>query len=168
MAKVWVAPTGRLSQGHVLDVSKKPFERALRDYDPQLYVRWNPKKLKGWGCWEIRRRPEKNNVIEIVPFGGNTYVHIGPVELDIVNHTLDLAFMNYSVLNKLKSMDTWKNPNWAKDLERAEAEHREKVIERDRQNLKYMVQEEKSAIRDIKQAILSGANPHLIGKHWGS
>ena len=50
--KLSMDPTGKLIKGHVLDVSIKPFEEAMRFNlnDPYLYVKWNPEKMQGWGC----------------------------------------------------------------------------------------------------------------------
>lgn len=170
MAKIWVGPVGNVSQGHVLDVAKKPFERALRDYDHLLYVKWNPKKLKGHGCWEIRRRPAMKTVVEAVPFQGNTLVRLEYVEYDIANHVLDCAFLNYDQLRKLKEMDLFAKHNLnylVDDIERAEAEHREKINQKRLEERKYLAKEFKREIREFKELVLSGHNPgQMISQHW--
>ena len=94
MPRFEIAPVGKISQGHVLDVAKGPFERALKDYDPLLYVRWNPKKVRGHGCWEIRRKPEMKGVREVVEFQGMSFVVIEHCELDIVSPNLEGLLTN--------------------------------------------------------------------------
>lgn len=169
--KVWVGPVGQVTHGHVLDVARGPFERALRDYDSLLYVTWNPKKLKGWGCWEIRRRPEKKIAVDIVPYHGNTYVRCEYVEQDMVNHVLDCAFLNYDQLRKIRSMDMWskfggKGESFGAKLDAMQdaAQAREKAAAIE--SRRYMAKQFKSEIKDFKEMILSGTNPADIALHW--
>ena len=107
--KIWVNPTGSTIRGHVLDSALKPLEQRLKDYDPQLYIKWNPKKLHGWGCWELRRKPEQKTVRpeDVVVFQGNTFVCPKYHELNLVDHVMDIPFLNYSIVKKLEKMDTW-------------------------------------------------------------
>jgi hypothetical protein len=70
---IWHAPLGKLIEGHVLDVNKRGFERVLRDLDDRLYVRWNPRKIKGHGCWEIRRAPGVYTAIHQATYQGTDY-----------------------------------------------------------------------------------------------
>ncbi len=168
---IQVGPTGQITQGHVLDVSRRAFERALRDYDSLLYVKWNPKKLRGWGCWEIRRRPEKYVVLESVTFEGNTYTKVGPKELDIISNVLDCAFLNYDQLRKIKSMDTWKKDgsygkDFVRNMEAREEAFKEGVKKKDKEDLAYAARQNKTAIRDFKDMIQSGLNPAQIADHW--
>lgn len=169
--KVWVGPTGRISEGHVLDVSRVPFERALRDYDSLLYVKWNPTKLRGWGCWEIRRRPERNVALVSEVFEGNTYTLVGPKEIDLVNHVLDVAFLNYSQLNKIKSMDSWtrdghRGQNFVANMERREEESRQEAQKKADENTRYVARQFKKEIKDFKELVASGLNPAQIANYW--
>ena len=97
---------GKLCKGHVLDVNPKQFQRALQSYDKQLYITWNPKKLKGNGCWEIRRKPEFNSALDIVELDDVKIIKVGPYENQLVHHIMDCAFLNYDQIRKLKEMDT--------------------------------------------------------------
>lgn len=166
--KVWVGPTGRLSTGNVLDVGVKAFEQALRDHDHLLYIRWNPRKLKGWGCWEVRRRPEKKSVTHVFEWEGNTYCYINNEEIDIVNHVLDAGYLNYDLLTRIKAMDTWAgNRNyWVEDLENKEKAHVAAKQAKAREDMRYAAKQMKSEIKDLKEMLKSGLNPAQIADHW--
>ena len=169
MGKIWLSPTGRLSSGHVLDVARAPFERALRDLDALLYVRWNPKKLRGWGAWEIRRAPAEKSVVEMATYKGQTIVRLEYLENDMVHHVLDCAFLNYDQIRKLKEMDTYAYKSvaaWQDSLESRTKEHREQQALKAKNELKYLAKEFKSEIRDFKEYVNDGNNPHLIANHW--
>ena len=163
-----IGPTGRIVRGNVLDVAEKPFTQALKDYDPLLYVRWNPVKLRGWGCWEIRRRPEKKSVVEVLPWKGGGIIKIDYRELDIVNNVLDIAFLNYNAINKIKSMDTWKigAQQWIRDLDYKAAKYEEAQLSKARAESQYVAKQFKHEINDFKELVLSGFNPARIAEHW--
>ena len=168
MSQVLVSPTGKLIQGNVLDVARKPFERALRDYDKQLYVKWNPKKLHGWGCWEIRRRPDSKQVVDITEFQGTSFVHIEYNEVDVIHHVLDASFLNYDQLRKLKSIDTFTKgyKEWISDLEYWEKKQEEKELAAARAARDYAAKQFKHEIKDFKEMISSGLNPALLADVW--
>ena len=169
MSKVLVSPTGKLIEGNVLDVARKPFERALRDYDKQLYVVWNPNKLHGWGCWEIRRRPDTKSVTAVHEWEGNTIVSVGWRENSLICHVLDAAFLNYDQIRKLKSIDTSVRgySNWISDLEYWEKKEEERQIAASRAARDYAAKQFKSEIRDFKEMIGSGFNPAHLADVWG-
>lgn len=170
MSKVWLAPTGRLSTGHVLDVARAPFERALRDLDALLYVRWNPKKLKGWGAWEIRRAPAEKSVVEMATYKGQTIVRLEYLENDMVHHVLDCAFLNYDQIRKLKEMDTYAYGSasaWQDALESRARDRKAEQALKAKDQLKHLAKEFKSEIRDFKEYVNSGNNPHRIAEYWG-
>ena len=170
MSKIWIGPTGRLTEGHVLDCSKRGVESALKFYDPLLYIKWNPKKLKGWGCWEIRRAPETKSVKDIIEWNGNSFVILDDVENGFINHILDAAFLNYDVVRKIKSMDTWVHYNGGKDfgkeLEYKEAKALEKEDKKAMEELKYATKEYKREIKDFMQYVSEGHDPSRIAGYW--
>lgn len=175
MPKIWLGPVGSVSKGHVLDCAKAPLEQTLRDYDPLLYVRWNARKLKGNGCWEIRRKSEQKTLrpSDIWSGYGITIAYPKYHEIDLVNHVLDVAFLNYNVLTKLKSMDAWnmkdmgeKGKNFVKQAEYLEAKHLEKIEDKAVNELEYNIKQHKSQIRDFKEFINSGGNPYRLADHW--
>lgn len=164
-----VGAVGNVCKGHVLDVNVKPFERALQDYDSQLYVKWNPKKLRGWGCWEIRRRPNEKRIKDIVEFKGSSFVVVDYVENDLENHILDLPYLNYLALLKLKSMDTWavNRDTWVHELEYRERVKQQEIQDKREKDMRYAAKQIKHEIRDFKEMILSGLNPNQIADYWG-
>lgn len=163
-------PCGNLVAGHVLDVAVKPFQRALRDIDSQLYVRWNPRKLKGWGCWEIRRLPNEKSAIFMGTHEGAAFYRLQYVEYDLVHHVLDAAFLNYDALRKIKEMDTWGTSGWVDRLESAEEEHRQRQREKAQEALRYAIKQNKTAMRDFYEMARSGIHPAEVvtAAPWGS
>lgn len=174
MAKVFMGPTGNLIQGHVLDVNKAAFEQAMRFTlnDPHLYAKWNPKKLGGWGCWEIRRKPEFLSALDVTEFEGQLIFNLGKREIDIAHHVLDCAFLNYDAIRKLKEMDTWaygeKGASYEDEVERRTRTRREREKELAKKELGYMARHYRTQIRGFMEAIRSGVNPHEIAKYWDS
>lgn len=170
MPKIWLAPTGSISRGHVLDCAVGPLEARLREYDPQLYVRWAPKKLRGWGCWELRRRPENKVPVESVPFEGNTITRLEYRETGDVSHLKDFSFLNYDIFRWLYDTDTWRDSwkakNWAKELEYREAKAQEAIEEKALAEKEYMIKQHRSQVRDFMDFVRSGGNPYRIADHW--
>lgn len=169
-------PTGNTIRGHVLDVSHKPFSRALRFFDPQLYFVWNPKKCGKWGCWEIRRRPEEKSVRpeDVSVFQGNTIVFPKYHELSLVNHVIDLAYLNYNSIEKLKKMDMWnqkdmghKGKHLTRTLDYNQAKFEERIDEKSSKELEYNLKQLKPEIRYFKDYVASGGNPHRLADAWG-
>lgn len=169
---ILVGPVGKISKGHVLDVNVKSFTRALKAYDPMLYVTWNPKKMRGHGCWEIRRKPEFNSTLDIAELDEDTaIIQVGPRENVLVHHVLDCAFLNYDQLRKLKEMDTFQygNASQYQDLvERKTRDRREADKEAGMRRRRDAARTFKKQIRALKQFILDGGNPHLIAQFWDS
>lgn len=156
------APVGRLVKGHVLDVNKKAFERALQAYDHLLYVKWNPNKLRGWGCWEIRRRPQEKSVVARYEFEGNVYTKVDFKEHEDFNHVLDCAFLNYDALRKLKSMDMFNKEHWLWDADYHQAKLLEKEEEKSIETLKYLARYNKRVFREFMNLVQKGMNPAQI------
>lgn len=183
-----VGPVGKISQGHVMDVNKKAFERALKAYDKQLYVRWNPAKLKGHGCWEIRRAadkktyrysqpPRRNKIGQLVKDGvqGDIYELDGMIiafpkyhENDVMNHVLDCAFLNYDALRKIKEMDTWNKEHWIHDIDYLERKTVQEREDKALEELKYDLRYHRTAMRDYMNMVNSGVNPAevLLASPW--
>jgi hypothetical protein len=175
MAKIWLGPVGNISRGHVLDCSKAPLEQRLRDYDPLLYVVWNPKKLKGHGCWEVRRRDEKKTVRpeDVVVYKGNTYVYPKYHELNLINHVMDLPHLNYRLFEKLKRMDMWnqkdmgdKGKYFAKQAEYLEAKHDEAYEDKLTKELQYGLKQLMPEMKDFKDYVNSGGDPYALAGVW--
>lgn len=159
-------PTGSVVKGHVLDVSVKPFEQALKDYDPLLYVKWQPKKLKGWGCWQIRRKNPNLEPMEVVNYKGMSIIRLAHDEIDMNNLILEVAFLNYSQLNKIKEMDTWNKSHMVHHIDYLEQKGKEERQLKAAEDMRHAAKEYKREIRDFKEMVLSGHNPADIAIHW--
>lgn len=171
MAKIWLAPTGKISTGNVLDVAKGPFLQALKDHDSQLYIKWNPNKLRGWGCWEIRRLPNTKSAVEVVEFEGNTYTRVEYKENNLVHHVLDCAFLNYDQLRKIKQMDTWQYGQGKGFVDALETREKEYVARKRQEAVearKYAAKQFKREINDFKEMVQSGLNPAVIQQYWNN
>lgn len=169
--KLSMQPTGRLIKGHVLDVSVRPFVEAMRFTlsDPFLYVKWNPEKARGWGCWEIRRAPEFNSAIDIAEFDGKLIFKVGPREYDLVHHVLDCAFLNYDAIRKLKEIDTWQHGNAKQYLDKQERmtdTRLERQVQQRQKETAYAAKHYKAEIKAFQSALRDGVNPHAIAAHW--
>lgn len=156
--KIWHAPLGKLIQGHVLDVNVKKFTEALQHYDEKLYVKWNPKKLRGHGCWEIRRKPNRKTQVFRGVWNGMIFYELRDVEFNDIHHVLDCAFLNYDAIRKLKEMDTWNVKNFSVDLEKREEEARAKIQAKALDEFKYTLKQHKSLAHDIYEAVRSGVD----------
>lgn len=167
-------PTGKLIRGHVLDANERAFSEALKFYDPQLYVRWNPKKMRNWGCWEIRRRPNKKTAVYQGSHEGVAYLKVMPIEFDAVHHVLDCAFLNYDAIRKIKEMDMFIqiDKSGFKSLEDVlagrEEIHRARLRETARAELKYALKQNRTAAREFYEAVRSGIHPAqvLLSTNW--
>ncbi len=169
--KVWTSPTGRAIKGHVLDVSVRPFVQAMRFSlcDPYLYVKWNPEKMRGWGCWEIRRAPQFNSALDIAEFDEKLIFKVGPKEYDLVHHVLDCAFLNYDAIRKLKEMDTWQHGTTAQYLDKQESmtdARLERQVQQRQKEVAYAAKHYKAEIKAFQDALRDGVNPHAIAAYW--
>jgi hypothetical protein len=167
---LFMKPTGNLIRGHVLDSAVGPLVERLKDLDPRLYIRWNPKKLRGWGLYEVRYRPEFKTMKDYVVYGGNTYVVVDYVENNFANHILDTPYLNYDILTRLKKMDMWANSdrgrNFLDQTESKAASLAEATKEKALTERKYELKQQSSMIRDLMDYTLSGGDPSLIANHW--
>lgn len=165
--KFQVGPTGKLIKGHLYDVNKHAFLRAAQAYDPLLYLAWNSEKRRGLGCWELWRRPEKLTATFAGEHAGVTYLHLKYVPDPLINHVMDIDFLSYSKIAKLKSMDTWGTANWVDELEYQERKHKEVLQEKTQREMRYSIKQDRRTFKVFKEMVASGTNPALLAKHWG-
>jgi hypothetical protein len=172
---ILIGPVGAISRGCVLDVNKKHLEKKLQEYDPQLYIKWNPRKLSGNGVWEIRRRPEKSLVL-MGEYQGHKIYSYEEVENNFENHVLDVGSLNYEVLTKIKKMDTWTLTNsekggtrvgkWIDDFETKEASLKDEANKKMYDDLLYNMKQNRRALNEYREVILRGENPNNLAKFW--
>lgn len=171
MLNILMGPTGKIIKGHVLDVHEAKFNEALRHYDDKLYTKWNPNKCGGFGCWEIRRRPEFLSALDVAELDGNLIFKVGPKEYDMVHHVLDCAFLNYDAIRKLKEIDCWQYgtaSQYQDEVDRQTRNRQLKEKERRAKELSYMAKHYKAEIRAFMEHMRSGVNPHSVAAHWDS
>lgn len=173
---ITVGPTGKVVKGDVLDVSQIALEQMLRDYDANLYFSWNPTKLHGHGVWELRRRPDLKTALHEGSYQGMNFYTVDYLESDL-NHVKDFAYLNYNIVEWVKLHDIWGQFNFDKDKEQRLHKYlkdmdnaQESLLERKkkamRKELTYDLMQDRSAISDLKNRVLSGVNPNLLGKFW--
>lgn len=164
-----VAATGKLIQGDVLDCNKEHLERALRFYDPQLYLKWNETKLKGYGCWELRTKPYFKTVKHLCNYKGATYITFEYQEYGVENHVKDFAYLNYNILEWVKTADLWSNigyipgnkgrvTQWINDLEESERKAKADIKQKSYDDVIYNFMQNKSALRYYRNAVLDANN----------
>lgn len=159
---ITMSGTGPIIRGHILDNNVKAVEEALKRYDPQLYVKWNPLKYKRWGCWEVRRRSNEKEIVSATEFKGATILRLEYHENNFVNHILDVPFMNYEVVNKIKAMDTWKGDHWWHTQEYALAKKQDETEAKAMEEMKYNIRYNRKALKDFMEMVRSGQNPAQI------
>lgn len=173
--RITIGPTGNLVQGDVLDVSLKPFMEQLQELDPNLYVCWNPIKLRGYGCWEIRRKPEYMVAVDTIEYNGITIKRLDYYELDLINHIMDCGFLNYDQIRKLKEIDTWSMgatkeqgaKNFLNDIDYQEKKNKENSIQAGIKARDYAKKHYRSELQLLKDEIRSGKSlARLIGTKW--
>ena len=147
---------GRVIKGVTGDCNRKELERALKAYDPQLYTKWNPDKLKGLGTWEVRRLPNSKIAVPKWELGNQIVFELEYVETNVVNHVMDLPALTFRCLDRLREMDTWKVKNWVQDLEAREKSTKEIAVKKNREELRYAIKQNKTAIRDFYEGVRSG------------
>lgn len=160
----YIAPTGGLIVGSVRDCNKRVLEKLLRDYDSQLYIKWNAKKRGGWGCWEIRRKPNYLTPVYQGQFNDQPIYTMERKELDLVAHVLDLNYLSYEVMGKIKSMDAWGTQHWAAQQDYLAAKQREVVEKQARDELRYNIKQHKREWRELAALVSQGINPASILK----
>lgn len=160
----YIKPTGRLITGTVFDCDKRRLEKLLKDLDAQLYLKWNPKKRGGWGCWEVRRKPNQLTKIYQGSFQGQDLYTLDYKESDIINHILDLPYLSYDVIGKLKSMDAWSSKNFMAEADYAAERHKAQQDKANREELRYNIKQFKREWREFATLVSQGVNPGKVLK----
>jgi hypothetical protein len=151
--------------GHVRDTDKKTLERQLQDYDKQLYIKWNPKKRQGLGVWEIRRKPDEKSKVFKTEWNGYKIFELEYAEIDLVHQVLDVPFLSYEVLGKIRSMDAWNDKNFVANLDYKGAVHKAETDRKAREELTYEIKQHKKEWRDFATFIAEGNNlGHVLNK----
>ncbi len=171
-----IGAVGKLIVGDVLDVNKKSFEQSLRFIDGQLYVKWNTHKLDGHGCWELRRRADEKTAIHVADFQGMRFFTVDYIE-NGTNHVKDFPYLNYKILEWVKSHDLWSRFNFVKHsdknidefinkTEALEFTSRDAKIEKLKADRRYEILQDKATIKKAREELATGTNPAMFVKGW--
>ncbi len=184
-----VARETLLIQGHVLDVAREPLLAALRSYDPQLYVKWNPKKRGGQGMWELRRKPEYKTLRAgrylDTHHKGRVYVPGDVFEMEdgttlavpkyhetsAENHVKDFEKLTYEMVTWVAKHDLWnygfRGKNAMHESEYMENQYLNKVEDDAHAERQYMIKQHRTEFNEFREYVLSGGDPHRLMDFWG-
>jgi hypothetical protein len=161
--RIEIGPTGRICRGHVLDIGKDTLEARLRGYDPLLYLAWNPKKRRGYGCWEVRRRPDKMTATPWAELeNGQIIFKLDYVENNLIHHVMDADILSHDVMSRLAEMDMWKYADAVGEAEYRGQQREERLTAEAHAESMYVAKQHRRQIQEIKELILSGVNPARI------
>ena len=175
--KIEVGPTGYLVRGDVLDCNAKSLDRAVKKYDPQLYLKWRPEKNHGYGQWELRRRPDHKSIVETIQLNGITIHKLQYKEWDIENHVFNLEHLGYDLLDKLKRCDVWSKIGYEKGktnrvdqfLNTVDKNYNTKKATDKQKNYDeavYQMKQGKTFLKRFQEDIQSGYNPANLMRYW--
>lgn len=150
---------GELIEGHVLDCRKKWLEQKLKDFDKDLYLKWNGKSAKGRGKWELRLRNTKYKICQGALNGLPLYT------LDYLeSHSFLMFDMNYLGLPVYDRIRSWtdvrdlKSPI-SKIYEEKEFEIKDRANKKAMEDFKYNVKQTENVWDYFMQKIARGENP---------
>jgi hypothetical protein len=168
VANSYIKNEGRVVRGSVFDCNKKTLERLLKNYDSQLYLKWNTEKRGGRGIWELRRLPDaKKPVYKGVWIDGNPISALEYVESDMIHHVFDLPSLSYRVLDRLYAADTFRTKKWVDTFEYEEERSQIKLEADARNELAYNLRHHKKELDILREAARSGINPaHFFASGW--
>lgn len=165
--------TGNLIEGHLYDVDRSAFEAALKAYDSELFLQWNPAKRRGLGCWEVWRKPVRKTEEFQAEYEGSPLYTVEEPLSDFTDHVKDLPFLNFHFFKRLKEMDVWRNyghkgRDFGRDLESREEQEQNAILAKNQADLKYKLRHDRKLFRKLREMALSGVNLNQIAAHWGS
>jgi hypothetical protein len=146
---------GKVVKGHVFDVNKKHLEKALKDYDNQLEIRWHTDKNRGRGCWELWRRPSQ---MTLIPRAAG-FFELRYVYKPMIHHVMDVEFLSYNIITKLKEMDAWQHADYDQALIDQSREIERKTRAAAKEELRYGLKHNRRFVTAFKDAVASGYNP---------
>lgn len=154
-----IGPTGNLIQGNIFDCNKKSFVRALKAYDNQLYLVWNPKKREGLGVWEVWRNPTKKTLVNQGVYEGNTLFTLEYKPNSFEHHVQDLEYLSYNFITRLHEMDMWNNKQFLDQMDQRLEDDQDKLNKSEEESIKYAVKHNKKLFKELAQLTKEGYNP---------
>lgn len=153
-----IAPTGRLVRGTIHDCNEKAFLRAIHAYDKSLYIKWNPTKRDGYGCWELWRKPTKKTLVNHGEFEGCHFFTLEYQSKSLVHHIKDLEYLSYDLVDWLKQADGWNHKSVGKLLDDAYVNHLDKIDAKKWEEIRLYLKDHKSEMKDLYEYVRSGGN----------
>lgn len=154
-----VGPLGNIITGSVFDCNRDSLERSLKFFDPQLYLKWNPRKRAGHGIWELRRRPTfKTKILQGHIDGVPLYTYEYR-ENDMIHHILDVPVLRYDLLGRVKEMDSWNKKNYLDNLDEQGAKAIMDAKAKAKAELRYSIKQHKREWKDFAAFVSAGGNP---------
>lgn len=185
MTKLSISNESRQIKGHVLDCALQPILGDLKRYDAQLYLKWNSKKNKGRGAWELRRKPELKTVKEgysletpkgRVLFPGDVHpmedctIVVPKYHESAADCVKTFDYLDYRVVEWVAEHDLWKfghkGKDFAKESDYLAAKYEEKIDEESYAEKAYGLKQMKTQINDFRQYILGGGDPYRLLDFW--
>lgn len=157
--KIQISNLGNTVQGNLFDCSKRLFIRDLKNYDKELYLKWNPKKLDGLGIWEVWRNPTKKTAIDHGEFMGGRLYTLEYKPNNFEHHVKDLDFLSYDFMNDLRKMDMWADKHYLDKLDNAYDDIEEKAELAEEESIKYAIKHNKKLFKEMHEYTKSGINP---------
>ena len=148
-------PTGSLIKGSIFDCNKNSLEKALKRYDPRLYIKWNPRKREGYGVWEIRIRPRLKTLVR----HDENFCSLEWRESDLIHHVLDVPILSYRILDKIYEMDSYRSANYGKDLDDQLDKAEDDIDRRRLEEMRLRIRDDKKYVREWQELVRSGYNP---------
>lgn len=162
--EVILKSTGSIVTGNVNDGDYNKFLTALQNYDPLLYLKWNPKKKSGNGCWEIRRKSATLHKVFVATIDNIPIYELKAEEIDHINHVLDIDCISERYLNRIYEMDTSKVHNWVDKTEYEAKRAREKLEKDNREELRYQIKSDIKQFATLFEEMQRGYNPFIKNK----
>lgn len=153
---------GNVIIGHVLDCNRAPIELALKRYDSELYIKWNPLKKDGIGCWEVRRRPTLLRTEFQGHFEDGELHVLDRFENDFVHHILDVDRLDWRLPETIKAMDTWVHKDWASHIDYEGERWLEREDKKIREDMKYNIRQYSREFKDFAELVAQGMNPGRV------
>lgn len=144
-----------VSVGSIYDCSRKTFEQALKDKDPDLYVGWNPWGNDGHGHWEIWINPTKKTPVYKGEFEGCKIYALEYVDNGFSHLITTLPFLDLNRIADLQRMDKF----YAQKVDDAYVEELDRKEQARTQQIREYLRDHKSEMRDFKEYVRSGYDP---------
>lgn len=140
----------------------------MRSYDPNLYLKWNPKKNSGQGTWELHERSKKKTAVFKGKHKNMSFYQLEYLDKPLLSHIMDVPRLSYELMYEIQARDVWAflekektSINRTVDYytnKRIEKQHKETEEE-----VRYAIKQDKKLFKELLEHVRSGhsLNPIL-------